>query len=285
VPLGGILFLDWSAANVLILYLVDTLLAMAVMFAGLMRQFVPPPTDEGWAARANAEVGHVGVALAICAFLAVPLGVPLIFMLMGSDVAWRELLTDPGFRMALVLQAIAAFWSCRDLYRALRTHTPDELRLKRQFALVFLRWMVVIMVSYLGIGVFLGRYAASSSSRSIRRHDHRRRARSVLARCPAARKTPIRCRNSPPPASRRSAGVTGSASCACVASMASLIAIDQRTELGRPRPMTTVTPNRLRAAVHTEHRGDDRSVRLARSESRLRPFSATVNRLLPATRW
>lgn len=159
-PLGGILFLDWSAANLLILYLVDTLLAMAVMFAGLMRHFLPPPTDEGWAARANAEVGYVGAALFICAFLAGPLGVPLIFMLMGSDVAWRELLSDPAFRAGLVLQAIAAFWSCRDLYRALQTHTPEELRLKRQFAFVFLRWMVVIMVTYLGIGFFLGRYAA-----------------------------------------------------------------------------------------------------------------------------
>ena len=160
VPLGGILFLRWSAANVLILYFVDTLLAMAVMFAGLMRHFLPPPTDEGWAARANAEVGYVGAALFICAFLAVPLGVPLIFMLMGSDVAWRELLADPAFRSGLVLQAVAAFWSCWNLYRALQTHTPEELRLKRQFALVFLRWLVVIMVSYFGIGLFLGRYAA-----------------------------------------------------------------------------------------------------------------------------
>lgn len=160
VPLGGILFLGWSAANVLILYFVDTLLAMAVMFAGLMRHFLPPPTDEGWAARANAEVGYVGAALFICAFLAVPLGVPLIFMLMGSDVPWRDLLSDPAFRSGLVLQAIAAFWSCRDLYRALQTHTPEELRIKRQFALVFLRWLVVIMVSYFGIGFFLGRYAA-----------------------------------------------------------------------------------------------------------------------------
>jgi hypothetical protein len=160
VPLGGILFFGWSAANVLILYFVDTLLAMAVMFAGLMRHFLPPPTDEGWAARANAEVGYVGAALFICAFLAVPLGMPLIFMLMGSDVAWRELLSDPAFRSGLVLQAIAAFWSCWSLYRALQTHTPDELRIKRQFALVFLRWLVVVMVSYLGIGFFLGRSAA-----------------------------------------------------------------------------------------------------------------------------
>lgn len=160
VPLGGILFLGWSAAAVLILYFVDTMLAMAVMFAGLARHFLPPPTDEGWAARANAEVGYVGAALFICAFMAVPLGMPLIFMLAGSDVAWRDLLSDPAFRAGLVLQAIAAFWSCRDLYRALRTHTPEELRLKRQFALVFLRWMAVIMVTYLGVGFIFGRYAA-----------------------------------------------------------------------------------------------------------------------------
>ena len=81
-------------------------------------------------------------------------------MLLGSDVSWRDLVSDPGFRSGLVLQAIAAFWSCRDLYRALKTHTPEELRLKRQFALVFLRWLVVIIPSYFGIGFFLGRYAA-----------------------------------------------------------------------------------------------------------------------------
>ena len=144
----------------LILYFLDTLLAMAVMLAGLMRYFLPPPKDEGWAARANAEVGYVGAAFLACAFFAVPLGVPLIFMLLGSDVAWRSLLADPAFRSGLVLQAIAAFWSCAGLYRALRTHTPEELRLKRQFALVFLRWLAVIMATYLGVGFLFGRYAA-----------------------------------------------------------------------------------------------------------------------------
>ncbi len=160
IPLAGILFLGWSAPNVLILYFVDTLFAMMVMFAGLMRSFLPPPSDEGWAARANAEVGYVGAGLFLAVVLAIPLGVPLLFMLGGSVVGWRELLADPTFRSGLVLQAITAFWSGRDLYRALKTHTPDELRLKRRFALVFLRWMAVVMVSYFGVGFFLGRYAA-----------------------------------------------------------------------------------------------------------------------------
>ena len=159
VPLAGILFLGWSAANILLLYFLDTLLAMAVIFTGLMRHFMPPPTDEGWAARANAEAGYVGVALMIVAFFAIPLGVPLIFMLAGSDVSWRGLLEDQEFRIGLVLQAIAAFWSGRALYRALSTHTPDELRMKRRFTLVFMRWMVVVMSAYMGLALLLGRFA------------------------------------------------------------------------------------------------------------------------------
>ena len=35
VPLGGILFLGWSAPTVLVLYFADTMFAIAVMFAGL----------------------------------------------------------------------------------------------------------------------------------------------------------------------------------------------------------------------------------------------------------
>jgi Family of unknown function (DUF6498) len=160
VPVAGILFFGWSAANVLVLYFVDTLLAMAVMFAGLMRHFLPPPSaDEGWAARANAEAGYVGAALFIVAFMAVPLGIPLIFMFSGTTTTVRGFFADPAFRTGLVLQAIAAFWSCQALYIALRTHTPDELRIKRRFALVFLRWMAVLLTLYFGLSFLLGSYA------------------------------------------------------------------------------------------------------------------------------
>jgi hypothetical protein len=159
VPLAGIMFFGWSAANVLILYFVDTMLAIAVIFAGLMRHLMPPPKDDGWAARINAEVGYVGGALVIIVVFMVPLGVPLVFMLAGSDVDWRDIIADPAFRSGLVLQAIVAFWSCRTLYRALQTHTPEQLRIKRQFTLVFLRWMAVIMSTYMGIAFLLGRLA------------------------------------------------------------------------------------------------------------------------------
>jgi hypothetical protein len=159
VPLAGILFLGWSAPAILVLYFADTMLAMTVMFAGLMRYFMPPVQDEGWAARANGETGAVAGALAIAAVMAVPLGVPVIFMVAGSETTVASLLADPAFRAGLATQAIAAVWSGAGLYRALATHTPDELRLKRQFALVMLRWLVVLTVTYTGIAFVFGKWA------------------------------------------------------------------------------------------------------------------------------
>lgn len=159
VPLGGILFFGWSASNVLVLYFLDTMLAIAVMFAGLMRYFMPPPKGDGWAARANAEAGYVATALALAAFFAVPMGMPVFIVLAASDASIGAMFADQGFRIGLVLQAIAAFWSCRDLYVALQSHTPEELRLKRQFGLVFLRWVAVLMVTYTGVLFLFGRYA------------------------------------------------------------------------------------------------------------------------------
>jgi hypothetical protein len=159
VPLAGIVFLGWSAPAVLVLYFADTILAMAVMCAGLMRYFMPPVQDDGLAARANGEVGAIAGAVFVAAILAVPLGMPVIFMLAGSDTSPASLWAEESLRAGLVMQAIAAVWSGAGLYRALRTHTPDELRLKRQFALVFLRWMVVLMAAYTGLAFLPGRWA------------------------------------------------------------------------------------------------------------------------------
>jgi len=160
VPLGGILFLGWSAPTVLVLYFADTMFAIAVMFAGLAHFFMPAPKDDGWAAKVNADFGAVAVSILLAAFFAIPLGMPVFFMLLGSQVTFASLLDDEAFRVGLLLQAIAAFWSGAGLYRALRTQTPDQLRLKRRFALVFLRWLVMVMVTYTGIVFLFGRFGA-----------------------------------------------------------------------------------------------------------------------------
>ena len=159
VPLAGILFLGWSAQNVLIVYFADTLLTLAVLFAGALRSFAPPVENDGWAARLNGEVGMIGGGV----FLAVVVGIPLLvflFFMLGGRFDWRAALDDPALRAGLVWQCIAAFWSYVGLYRALRHATADQLRLKRRLSLVFLRWMALVMVAALGVGFLLGSYGA-----------------------------------------------------------------------------------------------------------------------------
>jgi hypothetical protein len=161
VPIAGILFFHWSATSVLTLYLIDTLLMMTVIFAGVARSFAPPPVDDGWAAQANGEVGNVGIPLLISLFIAVPIGMPLIFMIGGDLDGLKATFTDPSFRTGVLVQVAAAFWSWLGLRHAIDAgYTPDQLRLKRRFALVFLRWIVLLMVAYTGIGILFGHYGA-----------------------------------------------------------------------------------------------------------------------------
>ena len=147
VPLAGILLLGWSAQNVLIVYFVDTLLSITVLFAGTLRKFAPPIEDDGWAARLNGEAGMVGGALFIACMLAFPLGLPILFML-GGEVDWQALRSDRQLHIGLLWQFAAAVWSYVGLYQALRTATPEQLRLKRRFSLVFLRWIAMVVAAY-----------------------------------------------------------------------------------------------------------------------------------------
>ena len=72
----------------------------------------------------------------------------------------RDLVRDQGFLLGLGLQAIASLVSFRDLVVALHKYTPDQLGLKRRFALVFLRWVGMLFVAFTPIPYALGRYGA-----------------------------------------------------------------------------------------------------------------------------
>lgn len=157
VPLVGVLMLGWSAQNVLIVYLADTLLAMTVLFAGVLRKFAPPIENDGWAARLNGEVGMVAGGVFLACILVVPFGLPILFMLDGR-IDWAALRADRQLHVGLMWQGAAAAWSYVGLYQALRTATPEQLRLKRRFALVFLRWMALVIVAYSPLGLVFGRY-------------------------------------------------------------------------------------------------------------------------------
>ena len=159
VPVAGILAFDWPAANVLLLYFVDTMLSIGVMFAGLLSWFGRGSVEDRWAARLNAEAGYVAGAAFIVACIAVPLGVPLVFV--GAWAGWsnlRTILADPALQAGIAWQVVAAVWSYAGLWRELHFRSPEELRLKRRFALVFLRWIVILIAVYSPVAWLFGRF-------------------------------------------------------------------------------------------------------------------------------
>ena len=87
VPIVGVIAFGWSAVNVLLLYFVDTMLSMGVMFAGLASYFTRQSSEDGIAARINGEAGAIAVAVFLCLFIAVPLGMPLVFV--GAMSHWE----------------------------------------------------------------------------------------------------------------------------------------------------------------------------------------------------
>jgi len=159
VPVVGILVLDWSASTVLLLYFVDTMLSIGVIFAGLMSWFGRGSVEDRWASRLNAEVGYVAGAAFLVAFIAVPLGMPLVFV--GALAGWSDvkvIFADPALQAGIAWQVVAAVWSYAGLWRELHVRSPEELRVKRRFTLLFLRWVVILLAVYSPIGWLFGRF-------------------------------------------------------------------------------------------------------------------------------
>jgi len=159
VPVVGVIVFGWSAVNVLLLYFVDTMLSMGVMFAGLASYFTRQASEDGVAARINGEAGAIAVAVILCLFIAVPLGMPLVFV--GAMSHWEgftALWRDQSLLAGIAWQVVAAVWSYWALWQELRYRTPEEVRLKRRFALVMLRWFVIIAAVYLPLAFLFGRF-------------------------------------------------------------------------------------------------------------------------------
>lgn len=159
VPIVGLVFFHWSAANLLSLYFIDTLLAIAVIAAGFFYHQFPAEEAPGLAARINTIAGYAGGAAFIALLFAVPLGMPIFILVFGvNQVSFLDMLRDHGFLVGVGLQTIASLVSFRDLVAALRKYSPDQLALKRRFAFVFLRWFGTMMAAFVPVTFLLGRY-------------------------------------------------------------------------------------------------------------------------------
>jgi len=91
-PLAGVLLLGWDATNVLLLYFVDTVLAIAVIFAGLAGAFLPDGTAAGRRHFASGAGVIIPVVIVIVA-------VTLPFVL-GRNFDWAAAIEDAELRAA-----------------------------------------------------------------------------------------------------------------------------------------------------------------------------------------
>lgn len=157
VPVVGVLFLGWSAPQQLILYLLDTLLGMGVVFALMFQILFPIENEDGAAARINAAGGVLGYSVLLAAFMTIPLSVPLIFVLGPAGFQPAELLTQ-NLLIALAIHAMLALLTFVALFREMRAVRSPGPDLKRQFGWIVMRWAVVILIIYTGVPMLLGRF-------------------------------------------------------------------------------------------------------------------------------
>jgi Family of unknown function (DUF6498) len=159
VPVVGILLFGWRAFNVLALYFVDTMMIVVVLCAVIARALTPPDKS-AVGGGVGGELRFVAAGFFIAAFMAIPLGIPLLFMANGDMGTIGMTLSDRGFYVGAAIQAAMALWTCVALRRGLAAGmTLETMRVKRRFAMVFLRWVAVLLVAYTGIGLAFGRYA------------------------------------------------------------------------------------------------------------------------------
>jgi hypothetical protein len=156
VPVAGLLLFGWSAPNLLVLYYVDMLFALASLLLLLMAHVTGfdgrgagPVTTGTWLRGAAA-------ALAAAVLIGAPLGVPLIIVLSEYRWSFAAAWHDPGFTTGLAIQAAASAWLFVQAHRELDVRTDDERVLKRHTGFLFGRWFVLLIAAMTGLPGVLG---------------------------------------------------------------------------------------------------------------------------------
>jgi hypothetical protein len=94
VGLVGILFFGWAPAALVVLYFADTLAGMWAVFAAVGFKLSNVDPRAGFRTLVGVLSG-VAVAVALVAIVAVPLGIPLVFVLGSSGAVWHQVWADP----------------------------------------------------------------------------------------------------------------------------------------------------------------------------------------------
>jgi len=155
IPIIGVLFLHWSAGNLLIVYFADTLasfFSVSVLAAG--RLFgVDEQSGPGWYRRlsSGAQLAASGAMLTLIIAL-VPFGF-LLFMLLIEDFEWRFALHDRDLWIGVGAQFCAAVTLLLREYRHIEADADADRIIRARFGLVFMRWVIVCGIFIVAAGV------------------------------------------------------------------------------------------------------------------------------------
>jgi hypothetical protein len=154
VPIFGLVFLDWHAANLIILYFVDFMadvgfvLALFMLLDPEFRTLMEiPPGPRGAVKMAFMMILVIGILLATFGFV---FGMPVFGMfVMEADLSLAGLLADERFRNGVLIQIALSSWTYYQAYRYFsRMHAADAAYdfnpfLKSRFNYVLVRWLAV----------------------------------------------------------------------------------------------------------------------------------------------
>ena len=159
VPVAGVLFLGWSAPNLLLLYYIDTILEFAVVVLLIARHVtgMGKPDEPGRPMNGPGDWLRTGLGALLGALLiCLPLGVPLFILLAEFDWSVSSALADRSFVTGLWLQLLGSAFGCVQAHRDLLAREDDERVLKRRVAFLVARWMVVVVAAFTGFAAILG---------------------------------------------------------------------------------------------------------------------------------
>jgi Family of unknown function (DUF6498) len=157
VGLIGVLFLGWSTATLVVLYFADTIIGMWAVFAAVGFKFSNADPRQGFLASIDGAVTGIGVGLFLAAVVVVPLGIPVVMVLGASGLGWRQVAADPALRTGIgVIAGIGLLGAVRHVF-ALADGQAGDVLVKRTFAILMTRWVLVLMAIYLLVGL-LGRF-------------------------------------------------------------------------------------------------------------------------------
>lgn len=150
VPLAGVLFLHWSAANLLIVYFADTLaafFAVSVLAAGRLSGG-EAPGGPAWYQRAvtGARLASSGAMVTLIVGL-VPFGF-LVFMLLLQDFVWQFAVHDRDLWIGVAAQFCAAVTLLLREYGRIEAAVDADRIIRARFGLVFMRWVIVCMAFF-----------------------------------------------------------------------------------------------------------------------------------------